>query len=138
MADRRQMENAVQSGKKVTNKKAALKEAGVKKQKVKKPMHAEIELLLNEFNISAAAYHGGKLNGVDCQHLMHNACTIFTEIQNILLNSQNPERCTDIAIQHEPELHRDVLVVLDTICSRLCKKTGEPAQEDYDILEVSI
>jgi hypothetical protein len=38
----------------------------------------------------------------------------------------------------ESELHRDILVVLDTICSRLCKKTGEPTQEDYNILEVSI
>jgi hypothetical protein len=130
IADRRQMKKAVLSGKKeVTNKMAALKEAGAKKQKIEKPMHAEIELLLNKFNISAAAYHGGKLNGVDFRRLMQNACTIFTEIQK----SQNPERCTDIAIQHESELHQDILVMLDTICSRLCKKTGEPTQEDYDV-----
>jgi hypothetical protein len=58
MAERKQTEMAVQSGKKeVTNKKAALKEADAKKQKIEKPLHVEIELLLNEFSISAAAYH---------------------------------------------------------------------------------
>jgi hypothetical protein len=139
IADRRQMEKAVQAGKKeVTNKKAALKEAGAKKQKIEKPVHTEIELLLNKFNISAAAYHGGKLNGVDCRRLMHNAFTIFSEIENILLSIQNPERCTDIAIRQESELHRDILSVLDTICSRLRKKTGEPTLEDYEIVEASV
>ncbi len=139
MAERKQMEKAVQSGKKeVTNKKAALKEAGAKKQKIEKPIHVEIELLLNEFNISAAAYHGGKLNGVDCRRFMHYSCAIFSDIQTILLNSQNPERCSDSIIRRESELHRDILVVLDTICSRLRKKTGEPTQEDYDIFQASI
>jgi hypothetical protein len=58
MAEGKQTEMAVQSGKKeVTNKKAALKEADAKKQKIEKPLHVEIELLLNEFNLSAAAYH---------------------------------------------------------------------------------
>ena len=67
MAERKQMEKAVQSGKKeVTNKKTALKEAVVKKQKNEKPIHVEIDLLLNEYNISASAYHEGKQNGVDC------------------------------------------------------------------------
>jgi adenylosuccinate lyase len=67
VAERRQLEKAVQACKKdVTNKKTALKEATAKKQKIEKPIHVEIELLLNEYNISAAAYHGGKLNGVDC------------------------------------------------------------------------
>jgi hypothetical protein len=29
---------------------------------------------------------------------MHYACALFSEIQMILLNSQNPERCTDSVI----------------------------------------
>ncbi len=67
VADYKQIEKAVQSSKKeVTNKKTALKEAIVKKQKNEKPIHVEIDLLLNEYNISASAYHGGKQNGVDC------------------------------------------------------------------------
>jgi len=120
MAERKQMEKAVQSGKKeVTNKKAALKEAGAKKQKIEKPIHVEIELLLNEFNISAAAYHGGKLNGVDCRCFMHYSCAIFSDIQTILLNSQNPERCSDSIIRRESELHRDIYDILQASIANL-------------------
>jgi len=69
--------------KEFSNKKAALKEATAKKQKIEKPIHVEIELLLNEYNISAAAYHGGKLNSLDCRRFMHYASSIFSEIQEI-------------------------------------------------------
>ncbi len=31
-----------------------------------------------------------------------------------------------------------ILIVLDTICSTLCKKTGEPTQEDYNVLQKSV
>jgi hypothetical protein len=75
-----------------------------------------------------AAYHGGKLNAVDCQCFMHYASAFFSENQEILLNSQNHERCTDSVIEH-----RGILIVLDTICSRLCKKTGQAA-EDFNVL----
>jgi hypothetical protein len=34
------------------------------------PVTTEIENILLQYNISAAAYHGGKLNGVDCQELI--------------------------------------------------------------------
>jgi hypothetical protein len=87
------------------------------KKKNHKPLHVEIELLLSEYIISLAAYHGGKLNGVDCLRFMHYASTIFFEIRLILLRSQNPERCTNQIIQQESELHRDILIVLDNICS---------------------
>ncbi len=56
---------------------------------------------------------------------MQYASAIFSEIQAILLNSQSPERCTNSVIQHESELHQDILIVLDTTCSKLCKRTGE-------------
>jgi hypothetical protein len=121
MAQRKELEKSVQTMKKeVVSKKAALKEACQRKEKIYKPSHVEIELLLSEYNISSAAYIGGKLNGVDCQCFMHYA--IFSEIQLILLQSQNPERYTNQIIQQESELHRDVFIVLDTICSTLCKK----------------
>jgi hypothetical protein len=51
-----------------------------KKEKIHKPLHVEIELLLSECNISLATYHGGKLNGVDCQRFMNYATTIFSKI----------------------------------------------------------
>jgi hypothetical protein len=35
------------------------------------PVAEGIENILLQYNISAAAYHGGKLNGVDCQELIH-------------------------------------------------------------------
>jgi hypothetical protein len=69
---------------------------------------------------------------------MHYASAIFSKIQEILLNSQNPEKCTDSVIEHESELHQDILIVFNTICSKLCKKTGQATEEDLDVLEVSI
>jgi hypothetical protein len=34
---------------------------------------ASIEVLFEEYNITPAAYHGGKLNGVDCREVMGKA-----------------------------------------------------------------
>jgi len=62
----------------------------------------------------------------------------FSEIQAILLNSQSPERCTNSVIQHESELHQDILIVLDTTCSKLCKRTGEAVEKACNVFEVSI
>ncbi len=36
------------------------------------------------------------------------------------------------------ELHRDIAIVLDTICSRLCKKMGEATPEDFYVVEASV
>jgi hypothetical protein len=66
--------------KEVVSKKAALREACERKERIYKPLHVQIELLLSEYNISSAAYHGGKLNGVVCRRLMHYASKIFSDI----------------------------------------------------------
>jgi hypothetical protein len=34
------------------------------------PVTADLESILNSYNTMAAAYHGGKLNGVDCCELI--------------------------------------------------------------------
>jgi hypothetical protein len=86
MVQRKELEKSVQTIKKeVVRRKAALKEACQRKEKNHKPLHVEIELLLSEYNISSAAYHGGELNGVDRWHFMHYADTKNFEIQLILL-----------------------------------------------------
>jgi hypothetical protein len=104
------------------NNKAELKGIVLKKTKIDKPAHSEIENLLNVCNISAAAYYGGKLNWVDCQCFMQYASDIFSKI--LFLESQNAERCSHSIIEHEMQLQRDICVVMDTVCSRLHKKTG--------------
>jgi hypothetical protein len=91
VAEQKQIKKPCKHVKNVTNKKAALKEASLKKQKIEKPIPVEIELLLNEYNISAAAYHGGKLNCIVCRCFMHYASAIFFEIKEILFDSQKPE-----------------------------------------------
>jgi len=40
------------------------------KKKIDLPVSAEIESILLQYNISAAAYHGGRLNGIDCRELI--------------------------------------------------------------------
>jgi hypothetical protein len=60
-------------------KKKALMEAVcfVKNQDKQKwlevPTVASIEVLFEEYNITPAAYHGGKLNGVDCREVIGKA-----------------------------------------------------------------
>jgi hypothetical protein len=125
MDEKKLREKNVATGKKdLSSKMATLKSVTEKKSKIEKPIHTEIELLLSEYNISAAAFHGGKLNGVDCRRFMHHASSIFSDVLTLLLQSENLDRCTDVVIQNETELHRDVAIVLDTICSRLRKKNG--------------
>jgi hypothetical protein len=47
-------------------------------------------------NISAAAYHGGKLNGVNCHELLTIAMDLFNDgIQPYLLSVVNPDKCED-------------------------------------------
>jgi len=48
-------------------RKKELKKIQSDKKKIDLPVSAEIENTLLKYNISAAAYHGGKLNGVHCR-----------------------------------------------------------------------
>jgi hypothetical protein len=43
------------------------------KKRLEVPTVASIEVLFEEYNITPAAYHGGKLNGVDCREVMGKA-----------------------------------------------------------------
>ena len=61
----------------IKTRRAALQEAKkklqsvrAKKKKIDLPIFSQIENILKEYNISSAAYHGGKLNGVDCRELI--------------------------------------------------------------------
>jgi len=88
-----------------------------------------------QFNISAAAYHGGKLNGVHCRRVMQQAQSVFQQIQQLLMQSNSAERCDNEKIMFECALHRDICLTLDTICSKLRLKHGEPTQQDYTTLQ---
>jgi hypothetical protein len=48
-------------------RKKELKKIQSDKKKIDLPVSAEIENIFLKYNISAAAYHGGKLNGVHCR-----------------------------------------------------------------------
>jgi hypothetical protein len=54
----------------VMEKKKDLQKIQGEKTKINTPVSAEIENILLQHNISAAAYHGGKLNGVDCREFI--------------------------------------------------------------------
>lgn len=50
--------------------KKELKEVQKKKNKIDTPILVDLVNMLKKTNISAAAYHGGKLNGIDCHELL--------------------------------------------------------------------
>jgi hypothetical protein len=53
----------------------------MRKTKADRPVKAEVQSILEKYEISSAAYHGGDLNGVCARHLLANAKTIFEDIQ---------------------------------------------------------
>jgi hypothetical protein len=61
----------------LTTTKASLKAVREKKRKVEMPVFSDIENILLEYGITAAACHGGKLNGVDCHELLTLAKTFL-------------------------------------------------------------
>jgi hypothetical protein len=99
------------------------------------PVFAEIENILLEFGITAAAYHGGKLNGVDCGELLKLAKHIFECFKVCLLSVSHPGRCSEDIIVNACDLHRDICVTLDVLTSKIRMKNGEPQEEDYVIAE---
>jgi hypothetical protein len=87
------------------------------------PMVTSIENIFLKYSISPAAYHGGKLNGVDCKEVMALASPLLEEIQQLLLSvphsewSDEDKGRSDIAIKRVIKAHQDVCPTLDLISS---------------------
>jgi hypothetical protein len=99
------------------------------------PVTADLENILNNYNITAAAYHGGKLNGVDCHESIRLTKGFFPLFQAQLLAVSRPDRCSSNAIIDTCNVHRDLFVTLGLISSKIRIRDNKPQQEDYDILE---
>jgi hypothetical protein len=88
------------------------------------------------YSISPAAYHGEKLNGVDCREVMAKAASLFNDIQQLLLLARHPEWSSeDIAksrrtIENVIKVHNNICTTLDTISSKLLMKQGTPLPTD--------
>jgi hypothetical protein len=89
---------------------------------------------LLRYNIPAAAYHGGKLNGIDCHELIHLAKQLFPIFQAYLVAVDHPDRCSDDVIIKTCNVHCDICVTLDIIASKIRLKHQEPEEHDYDML----
>ena len=105
-----------------------------KKKKTDMPIFSHIENILKEFNISAAAYHGGKLNGVDCREFIRLAKPIFCALIH-LLSVTHAGRCSDDMIINACNLHCDICKMLDYLASKLRLKCGEPTEDDYQVVD---
>ncbi len=119
----------------LTTAKASLKAVREKKRKVEMPVFSDIENILLEYGITAAAYHGGKLNGIDCRELLTLAKTIFERFKTCLLSVSHPERCSDAIINQACDLHRDICITLDSLTSKLRMKQGEPQENDFQLAD---
>ncbi len=75
--------DATAKQKALTDAKSALKKIQSEKTKLDIPVVAGIENIFLSYNIAPAAYHGGKLNGVDCCKVMKLAHSLFSDIKNI-------------------------------------------------------
>jgi hypothetical protein len=91
------------------------KEIRTKKKKIDRPVRAEVILILEKYEISAAAYHGGDLNGVSARRLMKFSSDIFNEIKAYLLSYQHADRCTDDCIEQVCFMFSSIFSTLNLI-----------------------
>jgi len=94
------------------------------------PIFSHVENILKDHNISAAAYHGGKLNGIDCCELIWLAKPIYFSLQPQLLSVTHPDRCTDDKTSNAWNLHCEMCTMLDHLASKLRMKCGKPPKGD--------
>jgi hypothetical protein len=118
--------------------KKAFKELRMKKTKGDRPVRAEVEDILQKFEISAAAYHGGDLNGVCARRLMANAKIIFEDIQAYLLLYDNDEKCSNDYIFHFCDSYSSTFATLDAIATKLRIKSWNATAEDHEVLLRSV
>ena len=118
--------------------KVTFKEIRAKKKKIETPVLAELENILLQHNISAAAYHGGKLNGVDCREFIQHSKLLYRKFETYLLSTSNADRCSNEVIIKTCSLYRDICVTLDSLASKFRMKNGEPQAEDYEIAEKAL
>jgi hypothetical protein len=81
------------------------------------------------------AYHGDKLNGVDCRELIGLTKDIFAQLQDKLLAVTHADRCSLEVIIHTCNVHCDICLTLALISSKIWMKFQEPEPEDYHTLE---
>jgi chromosome segregation ATPase len=73
---------------------------------------AEIEMLLEKYKASRAAYHGGDYNGVSCRRIVGSCHEIVEDISKILLAKKN-ETCDDATINKKVQQLEHTLGLLD-------------------------
>jgi hypothetical protein len=79
----------------------------------------KIEHIFKVYNISAAAYHGRKLNRVDCQGLICLAKPIFFQLETELLSVLHHNTCSDETIINDCQLHCDICAMLEVAAAKL-------------------
>ncbi len=99
--------------------KKAFKEIRLKKKKRDRPVCSEVQNILENFSVSAAAYHGGDLNGVCARHFMAHSRSILSNFQAYLLAYEHSERCSDEYILHFCDLYSSIFALLDIITAKL-------------------
>ncbi len=130
-----------QKRKSLSDARKELKKIQSDKTKIDLPTVAGIENIFLNYSISPAAYHGGKLNGVDCREVMAKAAPLFNDIKQLLLLVRHPEWSSeDIArsrmtIENVIKVHKDMCTTLDIISSKLRMKQGTPLPTDQEVLQ---
>ena len=102
-----------------------------------RPVRAEVMLILERYEISSAAYHGGDLNGVSARRLMKFSTDIFTEIENYLLTYLHDDRCSDDYIKQVCSTYSSILSTLDVVTKNLRIISGKANENNYKALETA-
>ncbi len=79
---------------------------------------AEIEEVLENFQTSKAAYHGGDFNGVSCRRIVGIAMETSNEVREILLQKRD-DKCDNKMIEKKVEKFEQTLGLFDVAFSYL-------------------
>ncbi len=83
MAQKKNLEKELgRKRKELSDAKKDLKKVRMEKTKMETPTVASIENIFLNFSILPAAYHGGKLNGVNCREVMALASVYFKRLSS--------------------------------------------------------
>jgi hypothetical protein len=98
--------------KQLTESKNVLAALKAERGKPEASLVAEIELLLDNFNISRASYHGGDYNGVCCRRLANN-CNTIAEESKIIVLAKKDARCDEATVNKKVDEIEQLLGLLD-------------------------
>ena len=114
--------------------KKELKELRKPRKKHNNGIEHKVDMILTQFKIAPAAYHGGDFIGNDCQRYMNNGVEIFNQLRAACEERRKiSQRCTEQQLTDKLNLYLRVVRAMDVTFKELRKPA--PTTQEMNNLE---